>query len=105
LSVFLSICLSFFSFFFFLFFLFSSLFSLFNGKSLHFSGSQNSRREWELFLVPKNRCPEVFRIHFHENFGNCQDMTGKLWCFMYVIILGLTLTNQCSQIIPKSYLI
>ena len=87
LSVCLSVCLSFvrpsiclcFLFFFSYFFFFSYRISLFNGKSCHFSGSRTSRRERELFLVPETSCREVFGNHFHEKFGNCRDMTGKLW--------------------------
>ncbi len=40
--------------------------------------SQKRDRERELFLVPENRCREVFGNCFHENFGNCRDLTGKL---------------------------
>ncbi len=54
----------------------------FNWKCLNFSSSQNSRREWELFIVPENRWREEFGNCFGENFGNCREMTEKLWCLV-----------------------
>jgi hypothetical protein len=81
--------LSFLSFLFFRFFLFFSFFFLFSSRislifrnSFIFSSSPNSRRDRELFLVPKNTCREVFGNCFYKIFGNWRDMTEKLWCLI-----------------------
>jgi hypothetical protein len=61
---------------------------LFKCKVGHFSSSQNSRWEQNIFLVPENRWQEQFGNGFHKNFGNCRDMMGKLWCLIW--------TNSCA---------
>jgi hypothetical protein len=47
-------------------------------KLLNFSCSWNLRPDWEPFLVPEIRWREWFGNCFYENFGNCQEMTGKI---------------------------
>ncbi len=76
LSIFLSVCRILF------FFLFLVSNFSYNKKFLLFSSSRNSRRERELYLVPENRWREGFGNCFYENFGNCREMTGKLWCLL-----------------------
>jgi hypothetical protein len=49
-----------------------------------FPSSQNSRQDWELILVTKDRWREGFGNCFHEIFGNCREMTGKLWCLVHI---------------------
>ncbi len=67
LLFFLALCLAFFlSFFLFLVSNFPYIL-----KCQHFSGSRNSRRERELFVVPENRWREGFGNCFHENLTVC----------------------------------
>ena len=55
------------------------------GTRLFNFSSRNSRQERELFLVPENSWREGGENNFHENFGNCREMTGKSWCLHCII--------------------